>query len=88
MEFKINNRSWVIEEVSEVFLKEILQNKILDDEKITMANGLTDFQKQIIYLNEDLHIDQKRQTLLHELMHCYIRTFIFWPQLEIGRAHV
>ena len=81
MEFKINNKDWKIIEVNEKDIIEKLQS-YEDEEKIIMANGLTDFQQQLILLNEDLHIQTKRTTLLHELMHCYIRSYFAFEMLN------
>ena len=38
--------------------------------------GLTYFDIQTIFLDKDLCLDRKRSTLLHELGHCYIGTYI------------
>lgn len=80
MNFKINNRDWRILEVPEEALIDNLQKN--SEEKILFANGLTDFQYLEILINQNLPQDQKRQTLMHELMHCYIRSFIFLPQFD------
>lgn len=86
MKFKINNREWEIIEVDEQVIIDKLQKQ--EEYKIIFANGLTDFQYLKIYLNVNLPVDQKRQTLLHELMHCYIRTFIHLPQIEEASEEV
>jgi Zn-dependent peptidase ImmA (M78 family) len=86
MKFKINNREWEIIEVDEQVIIDKLQKQ--EEYKILFANGLTDFQYLKIYLNVNLPVDQKRQTLLHELMHCYIRTFIHLPQIEEASEEV
>lgn len=82
MQFEINNRHWVIEETEEKYIIDILQSQEEDGVRIIMANGLTDFQKQIIYINKDLHEEVKKETLYHELMHCYLRSYTFFPTLE------
>lgn len=45
--------------------------------------GLTYFDEQKIYIDKDLHVQQKVQTLLHELMHCYIGSYIFCSQEQM-----
>ena len=65
MKFKINNRTWTIEEVSQ----EEMQKQQGDIEGTYF--GLTIPSKQEIWLWEELKSEQKRQTLLHELFHCY-----------------
>lgn len=80
MKFEINNRHWEIREVEEQTIINEIQK--WEKNKVVMGNGYTDFQKLRIFLNEDLPYDQKRQTLMHELMHCYIRSFIFLPQFD------
>ena len=79
MKFKINNRDWEIIEVN--------QTKMREEQKDTDENneyyGLTVYSKQIIYLWEDLPQQQKRQTLLHELFHCYIGVYISFQDLQL-----
>ena len=77
MKFKMNERNWEIKEVSKQFL----------DEKYPSAGdgmifGTTDYQEQIIYLWEELHEEQKRQTLIHELVHCYIGCYMSFEDME------
>ena len=38
--------------------------------------GITYFDEQIIYIDENLPVDRKRATLIHELTHCFIGNFI------------
>lgn len=78
--FEMNNRLWAIEEVEEQEIIDILQKQ--EECKILMANGLTDFQQQVILLNKNIHPEMKKQTLYHELMHCYIRCYITFDQLS------
>lgn len=75
--FKINNREWEIEEISQEEIK-IMQNKrnANEEENIksidTRYYGITYCDEQKIYLDKDLTEDRKRATLIHELTHCYI----------------
>ena len=68
MKFKMNDRDWEIIEVDQKKMRELEKD---NDEKNTYY-GLTVYDMQIIYIWEDLHPQQKRQTLIHELFHCYI----------------
>jgi len=68
MKFKMNNREWEIKEVNQDKMRE-LEN---DDDKRNTYYGLTTYENQTIWIWEDLHPNQKRQTLIHELFHCYV----------------
>lgn len=68
MKFKINDRDWEILEVNQAKMRELEHD---EDEKNTYF-GLTNYEEQLIYIWEDLHPQQKRQTLIHELFHCYV----------------
>ena len=75
--FQINNRNWIIKELSQEEIK-IIQNKrkANEEENIKSLNdryyGITYTDIQEIYLDKDLPGDRKRATLIHELTHCYI----------------
>lgn len=73
MKFEINNRQWEIMQVNGDWLLEQYQKEY--DEGI-FCFGLTKYDKQIIYLNQDMKRDVKKQTLYHELMHCYIWNYV------------
>lgn len=81
MEFKINDMTWKIEELSQEEIK-TLQNKIKANEEENVKSlydryyGVTYFDNLKIYLDKDLPKDRKRKTLLHELMHCFINCYI------------
>lgn len=72
MKFKMNDRDWEIKETSQKHLKEI------DDcvNEQGSIYGLTCYESQTIYLWEDIIFEKKRQTLMHELMHCYIDCYV------------
>lgn len=78
MKFIMNNRPWNIIEVSQNKLKEI------DDCKDEQGNifGLCCYEKQIIYLWEDVEYEKKRETLMHELMHCYIDCYVSFQNMR------
>lgn len=77
MKFEMNNRTWYIKEVSKQFLDE--KYATVEDGEMF---GITDYQEQIIYLWEELHQEQKRQTLIHELTHCYIGCYMSFEDME------
>ena len=70
MQFEINNKTWTIIEIE----KEWLVNKYNEEheEKTTFVFGLCEYPTQTIFINKDMHEDQKRSTLKHELMHCWL----------------
>lgn len=72
MKFKMNNRTWEIKDVDKDWLLEEYKKEY---EGGMYCFGLTRYSQQIIYLNEELCEDSKKQTLLHELMHCYIWSY-------------
>jgi len=81
MKFKINNRTWTIEEKSQSEIKRIQnERRANEDDNIKSVTpryyGVTHCDIQEIYLDRDLPIDRKRATLIHELTHCYIDNYI------------
>lgn len=72
MKFKMNNRDWEIIECNQAKMNEIEETS---ENGIDKYFGLCCYDKQIIYLWEDLHEQQKRETLMHELIHCYIGAY-------------
>lgn len=81
MKYEINNVEWEIKEISQKEIKQI-QNKrrANEEENINDINnryyGITYNDDCIIYLDKDIKQDRKRKTLLHELTHCYIASYI------------
>ena len=73
MKFKMNNRNWIIKQASKDWLLEQYKKEYSDG---VYCFGLTRYNEQIIYINDELNIDTKKQTLYHELMHCYIWNFL------------
>lgn len=79
--FKINNRNWRIIEASQETIKR-KQNirRANEEENVKSIDrryfGITYFDEQTIYIDEDLPVDRKRATLIHELTHCYISNYI------------
>lgn len=81
MKFRINNREWTINETSQSDIKN-MQNirRANEEENIksidTRYYGITYTDIQKIYIDEDLPKDRKKATLIHELTHCYIVSYI------------
>ena len=84
MKFKINDRKWEIKEVNQDKMRE-LEHDV--DSKNTYF-GLTIYEEQKIYLLEDLKSEQKRQTLIHELFHCYIGVYASFQDFQINEEVV
>ena len=77
MKFKMNNREWEIKELNQEDIRQHIINYKYDGELGQgKYYGLTYMDEQTIYIDCDLHIEQKKQTLMHELMHCYIGCYI------------
>jgi Zn-dependent peptidase ImmA (M78 family) len=72
MKFKINNRQWEIKEVESDFL---LKKYKEYDEQALYCFGMTKYEIQTIFINKDMNKEVKKQTLYHELMHCYIWSY-------------
>ena len=73
MKFKMNNRDWKIKEVPANWL---LNEYLKEYENAVYCFGLTRYSQQIIYLNNELCNQVKKQTLYHELMHCYLWSYM------------
>ena len=81
MKFKINNREWTITETSQSDIKNMQNIRRANEEENlksidTRYYGITYTDIQKIYIDEDLPQDRKKATLIHELAHCYIDSFI------------
>ena len=81
MKFKINNREWTIIETSQKSIKNMQNirraNKEENLESIdTRYYGITYCDIQKIYIDEDLPVDRKKATLIHELTHCYMDNYM------------
>lgn len=69
-DFNINNNKWnVIEKEKEELLG--TYNKEHEDEAYFVF-GLTSYSKHEIWINKEMCLEQKINTLKHELTHCYI----------------
>lgn len=76
MEFKINNRTWKIVEMSQEDIKAEMKKHYDKPDELGKYFGMTYSDIQTIFLDKDLCQEQKRTTLLHELAHCYIESYI------------
>lgn len=69
----MNNHEWEIVEESNEIVKSKYE-EVMKEETIEVF-GLTNFCEQKIYLNKNMHLDLKKHTLMHELLHCYISEY-------------
>ena len=76
MQFKINNKTWNIREISQEEMREELKKHNDSCDEFGKYYGLTYADTQEILLDKNLCPERKRSTLLHELGHCYIVTYI------------
>lgn len=82
MKFRINGTNWEIKEATQEQLKTIKNSRAGSGEKEDIKSlteryyGITFTDLCIIYLDQDLPQERKRKTLLHELAHCYIVSYI------------
>lgn len=82
MKFKMNGVEWKIFEASQEAIKQINNSRAGSGEKDDVKSlkdryyGITFTDLCKIYIDEDLPKDRKRKTLIHELTHCYIVSYI------------
>ena len=77
MKFKMNDREWEIKELNQEEIRQHFINYKYDGEPVQgKYYGMTYMDEQTIYIDSSLHPEQKKQTLMHELMHCYIGCYI------------
>ena len=79
MKFKLNGLSWEIIEVN--------QEKFWEDDNKEIENGKVFFGRtkpyiQQIWIDKGLTKEQKRKTLYHELMHCYIMNYFSFNAID------
>lgn len=93
MKFKINNREWKITETSQESIKN-MQNirKANEEENLksidTRYYGITYCDIMQIYIDKDLPEERKKSTLIHELTHCYIDSYITHSEQEYSEEDV
>ena len=74
--FKMNNQDWKIIEDSQENIQRMLASRGTVIEAGNKWYGLTMADSNLIILDKDLVADRKRLTLIHELTHCYIISYI------------
>lgn len=80
MKFVINNREWKIKEVNQ----EDLCKELNDFNGEGNYYGLTIPNIQEIWLWKDVKKEQKRKTLYHELMHCYLFSYVSFNNIDFS----
>ncbi len=78
MKFEINNHIWTIKQKKQDEMKK----EVNDNEEDNYYFGLTLRKKHEIWLDNSLCLEQKKQTLKHELMHCYISSFLTLEEIK------
>ncbi len=73
MTFEMNNLKWIIKEATADEVKQEFGDNKNDD---SYYYGITTLSKQRILINKEITIEKQKQTLYHELMHCYIYSYI------------
>lgn len=76
MKFKINNNSWLIRELCNIDFQEI-RKKLGGEQNVPVEEGafvfgFCDYASHTIYLNDYQCEEEKKMTLIHELIHCWL----------------
>ena len=79
MKFKINDVEYEIIEVNQ---NEFIKTKEEAEDENYFLWGQTRFDTFKVLIYKDLPIGQKRKTLMHELMHIYLKTYMTNEVLE------
>ena len=80
MKFKMNNHEREILELPKEQIKLIYEKET--NEETIYVYGLTKYDNHKIYINKELCFDMKRKTLMHELMHCYLFTYVSFNNID------
>ena len=81
-EFEMNGMTWKILEMSQEEIKSLQNERKAGEEQENVKNlttryyGITYHDSLQIILDKNLNQERKRRTLCHELIHCYIGSFI------------
>lgn len=73
MKFEMNGLIWIIKDATADEVKQAFGDTKNDD---SYYYGITTLSKQRILINNEITIEKQKQTLYHELMHCYIYSYI------------
>lgn len=66
MRFKMNNNNWKIKEITNEQMNKLTNS----DARECFTHGTTQYNDNTIYINKET--PEKRKTLYHELMHCFL----------------
>lgn len=88
MKFKINNKNWEIKEVSQSELRDEHTKRNFPLAECGMYFGTTMFDTQTILIYKNLCKERKITTLIHELTHCYIGTFLHLVEKQFDEEDV
>ena len=80
MKFEMNGNEWIIKEVSQEDFLDYNRKNEIDENKF--YNGRTMVIEQEIWIFKGLSKGQKRKTLYHELMHCYIISYVTFMSMD------
>lgn len=72
MFFEMNGYNWEIKYAT----AEEVKKEFNDNNPDSYYFGITTMSKQQILINNEVSIEKQKETLYHELMHCYINCYI------------
>ena len=72
MKFKMNYLEWTIRYATANEVKAVFNDKNED----SYYYGSTTLSKQEILINNEVSLEKQKETLYHELMHCYIYCYL------------
>lgn len=72
MKFVLNDLEWIIKDATADEVKKVFNDK----NEESYYYGVTTLSKQEILINKEVSIEKQKETLYHELMHCYIFCYL------------
>lgn len=81
MKFTMNNREWEILEVEQKEMCDLYGEEVSNYNKYF---GITVPEEHKIYLWNDIPLEEKRKTLIHELTHCYLFSYISFNNINFS----
>ncbi len=72
MNFKMNNYNWTIDYATADEVKKVFN----DNNENSYYYGATKLSTQQILINKEVSKEKQKETLYHELMHCYIWSYL------------